>query len=105
MKRPPITLEKWTQTADTVWLDSRTSAVVKTIDRNGQITRANHAADCAIARAIAAVPDLMAAMEGMLTAYYALCHQESIDHKGGENGLVRAVRAARAALVKAGYEF
>lgn len=103
MKRPTITLEKWTQTADTVWLDSRTSAVVTTIDRNGQVTRANHSADCANARAIASVPALLAALEEMLDE----ARQAGIDTMPGDDfaGFNIACENAKAALIQAGYTF
>lgn len=57
-----------------------------------------------LARAIAALPDLLAALEKMLEAY-APYHQETVNHRGGEDSLHSAVRAARQALIKAGYTF
>lgn len=105
MKRPTITLEKWTQTADTVWLDSRTSAVVTTIDRNGQVTRANHSADCANARAIAALPALLTALE----ALHAIGKDGvAMRHETGKptwSALEETKKLTQAALIEAGYTF
>ncbi len=56
------------------------------------------------ARAIAAIPALLEALEAMLEAY-APFHQQSVNYKGGEEGLHSAVRKTRAALRLAGYEF
>lgn len=54
------------------------------------------------ARLIAAAPAMAEALLAMLEAY-APFHQESVNHKGGEDGLHSAVRAARQALFAAGY--
>ena len=54
------------------------------------------------ARLIAAAPAMAEALFAMLEAY-APFHQESVNHKGGEDGLYSAVRAARQALFAAGY--
>lgn len=54
------------------------------------------------ARFIAAAPSMAEALLAMLEAY-APFHQESVNHKGSEDGLHSAVRAARAALILAGY--
>lgn len=96
MKRPPITLEKWTQTADTVWMDNRTSAVVKTIDSKGQVTRANHSTDCAHAQAVAALPDLLRALE-FVAKYHAMQEEK------GNPVASQLVSTIKGALEKAGY--
>lgn len=56
------------------------------------------------ARAIAAVPALLEALEAMLEAY-APYHQQTVDHRGNEDSLHSSVKKARAALIVAGYQF
>ena len=87
MTRPNITLGEWIQNADTVW-------------RDGQpiIIHPNYAqASLADAKAIAALPKLLEALELMLSS----------DPKSGQSRLwVEAVKAkASEALTLAGYTF
>lgn len=56
------------------------------------------------ARAIAAVPALLEALEAMLEAY-APYHQQTVEHRGGEDSLHSSVKKARFALIAAGYQF
>lgn len=105
MKRPNITPGPWKEArkshfcivgnGGTFVADMRPSASTAGISTPRQ--EAN-------ARAIAALPALLEALESMLEAY-APFHQHSVSHKGGEEGLHSAVRKTRAALRLAGYEF
>lgn len=108
MKRPQITPGQWREYNLTKgrilknWsvCDSRGCRIAKIEEMPGQCSAEEHAN----ARAIAALPALLEALESMLEAY-APFHQKSVDHKGGEEGLHSAVRKTRAALTLAGYEF
>ena len=102
MKRPQITPGPWNFTKGI------TPCIRASIDRHqvnvAKTIYGSHDEALANARAIAALPALLEALEAMLEAY-APFHQLSVDHKGGEEGLHSAVRKTRAALTLAGYEF
>ncbi len=106
MKRPNITPGPWTvRQADCVYSDIK-GRFVCDCERTPFDKRPAppDAQDGSNAQAIAALPDLLAALEKMLEAY-APYHQETVNHRGGEDGLHSAVKAARAALTLAGYTF
>jgi hypothetical protein len=101
MNKPQVTPSPWN-------LDTRTGEIYAGREATryclGFIAQPHLALHQSNAQAIAALPDLLAALEAMLEAY-APFHQQSVEHKGGEDGLHSSVRAARAALKKAGYTF
>ena len=84
MKRPNITPGEWKQNVDTVWVEA------------GTITCFPHHAEKSIAnaQAIAALPDLLEAMENALP----WLHCEKNNAKGPHAKIA-------AALIKAGYTF
>ena len=108
MNKPNITQGTWTVGINPgeVFNTDRTKRIVDNSYVPTQCSRIDYPEQEreANARAIAALPDLIAALAGMLESY-APFHQQSVERKGGEDGLHSSVRAARAALTKAGYTF
>lgn len=97
MTRPNITPGPWVNNADTVYMGQKSAFLAV-------CSPWNHPESVANARAIAAVPALLEALEAMLEAY-APYHQQTVDHRGNEDSLHSSVKKARAALTAAGYQF